>query len=556
MRSSRRPASRVTAGRPSNRLSPKAASPPSSPLASATASPGPNPATTPSRTDSAERGTGVSSRSARPTTMAAQAAPSAPSTQPRTAPTLGRSTVSTRTAPTARSSPSTTARTQVLSPAVLTRPSSPGNGRGQQPPPSEMPRVVSHGTGSTRFTYRPPVCTLEVQVRAGGLAAVADLGDLLPRGDHLPGGHEHLVDVPVQGDRAVAVLDGEGETEPTRRAGLEDDASFRRVDRGADRGGDVDTGVERAPADAVTGGDLATGRCDGPSLGGQHVAGGGRLLLRSPGGGRVGGALDREQVDLGLAKLRVESPLLGGDGVEGGLRGGQVLVGSRLGFRSGLRELVAIGDGGAGGLVGAGLLSLHLLELRQRLGPLLAEYLQGGGLLQDLGRAVGVEQERDVAEGVAATHVGLTTDRRDVGLRRVDGGLCPGELRRGGVGLRLGRRESGPRGEGRTAGGLGLEGHPLQRLLRLGDAGGDRLHLSDCRVMGGTRVRDRVRGCGVRGGRAEKDGGEDAGGEGGSPGALRRTAAPAGVRNDGGQYGVVQSRQGDASPVLRDRLPS
>src|SRR3954453_18598416 len=44
-------------------------------------------------------------------------------------------------------------------------------------------------------------------------------------------------------------------------------------------------------------------------------------------------------------------------------------------------------EGGAGGPVGGGLLSLHLLELRQRLGPLLAEYLQGGGLLQDLGRA-------------------------------------------------------------------------------------------------------------------------------------------------------------------------
>src|SRR5690242_12463890 len=67
----------------------------------------------------------------------------------------------------------------------------------------------------------------DVQVRPGGLAPVAGLGDHLPRGDALSHLHERPVDVAVDGDRAVAVLHPHPHAEAAGRAGADDGARHR-----------------------------------------------------------------------------------------------------------------------------------------------------------------------------------------------------------------------------------------------------------------------------------------------------------------------------------------
>lgn len=58
---------------------------------------------------------------------------------------------------------------------------------------------------------------LDVQMRAGRLPSIADLGDLLAGSHLLSRAHEVLVDVAVDGDRPVRVLDIDGQTEAVRR---------------------------------------------------------------------------------------------------------------------------------------------------------------------------------------------------------------------------------------------------------------------------------------------------------------------------------------------------
>src|SRR5205085_2564324 len=65
---------------------------------------------------------------------------------------------------------------------------------------------------------------LEVQVRAGGLALAAHLGDLVPGVDDVPGLDVVVLHVAVDLDVAVGVLDVAGVTEARRRTGPEDDA--------------------------------------------------------------------------------------------------------------------------------------------------------------------------------------------------------------------------------------------------------------------------------------------------------------------------------------------
>ena len=201
---------------------------------------------------------------------------------------------------------------------------------------------------------------------------------------------------------------------PLAGPACEHDAALGRVDRGADRGGDVDAGVQRAPAGAVAGGDPAAGRGDGAPGRGQRARG----LPRRPAGSPRRRPASRapwsvEQPDLGLAQLRVERGLLGGDGVEGALRGGQLGVGGGLGLarrRAASRSRSATAARAArSARASRASTSSSCLEL---LGALVAEDLEGGGLLQQLGGAVGVQQEGDVAEGVVAAHVGLAADGR------------------------------------------------------------------------------------------------------------------------------------------------
>src|SRR4051812_31170384 len=114
---------------------------------------------------------------------------------------------------------------------------------------------------------------LEVQVRAGRLALAADLGDLLPGGDDVAGGHVEVLHVAVDLDVAVGVLDVDGVAVTRCRAGPQDHTVGGRVDRGAERGGQVDAPVHGAPALAEAGGE--------PTVGGDHEVG---LAGRAGGG--------------------------------------------------------------------------------------------------------------------------------------------------------------------------------------------------------------------------------------------------------------------------------
>src|SRR4051794_68922 len=70
---------------------------------------------------------------------------------------------------------------------------------------------------------------LEVQVRAGGLTAHAQKGDLLPGLHVVPDADLDLLHVPVDGDVAVLVEDVDRLAESAGRACLQDDAVHCRV---------------------------------------------------------------------------------------------------------------------------------------------------------------------------------------------------------------------------------------------------------------------------------------------------------------------------------------
>src|SRR4051794_20120047 len=129
---------------------------------------------------------------------------------------------------------------------------------------------------------------LEVQVRAGGLAALTEQRDLLAGLHVVADLHEDLLHVAVDGDVAVLVEDVDGQAEAAGRAGLEHDAVHGRVFRGEHRGGKVDAPVHGPPAHAEAGGQagavdrqhgLGPGglACGGLGLGSGR-AGGGHLL--------------------------------------------------------------------------------------------------------------------------------------------------------------------------------------------------------------------------------------------------------------------------------------
>src|SRR5699024_9005657 len=119
---------------------------------------------------------------------------------------------------------------------------------------------------------------LEVQVRAGRLAAVAHRGDLLAGVDLLTLGDQGSVDVAVDRDRAVVVLDADPLTEPAGRAGVDHFTGCGRVDRRTEVVGNVDAEMT-ATTSTVRGRHCARSRPD-------HVARPGGLLCRC-GAGRT-----------------------------------------------------------------------------------------------------------------------------------------------------------------------------------------------------------------------------------------------------------------------------
>ena len=152
---------------------------------------------------------------------------------------------------------------------------------------------------------------LEMQVRAGGEAAVADVRDVLTRTHRLPGCHVAAVHVPVDRALAVGVAEHDPHPEPGRRPRLLDDAVGQGVDRRPDGVGDIDAVVRHAPARAEQRGqatdsgpdeglavdDVGLGRPVGQADRGRRC---GRELLAD-----VGGLGEAPDVDLGA---RVELP--------------------------------------------------------------------------------------------------------------------------------------------------------------------------------------------------------------------------------------------------------
>ena len=94
---------------------------------------------------------------------------------------------------------------------------------------------------------------LEVQVRPGRLALGADAGNQLSR-LHVGGGpDEQLIEAHVPVDRldAAGMLQDDPVAEALRRPPVEDVAFRRRVDRGAERCRQIDTGVGAASTRVV-----------------------------------------------------------------------------------------------------------------------------------------------------------------------------------------------------------------------------------------------------------------------------------------------------------------
>src|SRR5215203_476845 len=116
---------------------------------------------------------------------------------------------------------------------------------------------------------------LVVQVRPGRVALVADLGDLVARVHDLAGLDVVVAHVAVDVDVPVGVLDVHRVAEAGGAPGPEDHPVGRRVDRGAERGGQVEAVVHLAPAHAVAGGEAALRGEHG--LGRAGRAGGGEL---------------------------------------------------------------------------------------------------------------------------------------------------------------------------------------------------------------------------------------------------------------------------------------
>ena len=154
--------------------------------------------------------------------------------------------------------------------------------------------------------------TLDVEVRTGGLAAVADLGDHCARRHVLADLHQRPVDVAVDGDRAVGVLHPHPQAEAAGGAGADHRAGEGDVDRGADRGRDVQSLVERTPTAAEAGRDRSgedldaarSGRPGATERRGDDGGAGRRSGARGLGGGsllQLGGLDERRGVgDAGL----------------------------------------------------------------------------------------------------------------------------------------------------------------------------------------------------------------------------------------------------------------
>src|SRR5436305_1340278 len=129
---------------------------------------------------------------------------------------------------------------------------------------------------AARVAGRSAVAGLEVHVRAGGVAGLADVADQLALVDGLAVGRGEPAHVGVQRAHPAAVVDDDGVavaallTDEDHRAGL------RRPDGGADVVGDVDARVEPAPAHAVLGGDAAVRRPDAAAAAGAGVGAGRR----------------------------------------------------------------------------------------------------------------------------------------------------------------------------------------------------------------------------------------------------------------------------------------
>src|SRR3954447_20825469 len=95
---------------------------------------------------------------------------------------------------------------------------------------------------------------LEVQVRTGRLAALAEECDLLTGLHVVADLHEDLLHVAVDGDVAVLVKDVDGQAETAGRACLEHDAVHRGVLGREHRGGEVDAPVHGPPPHAEAAG--------------------------------------------------------------------------------------------------------------------------------------------------------------------------------------------------------------------------------------------------------------------------------------------------------------
>src|SRR6516165_6910690 len=101
-----------------------------------------------------------------------------------------------------------------------------------------------------------------MQVGPGGIAPVTHGGYLVTRHHPLADADQCGVDVAVERHRAVGVAQLDPHSVAGGRARVDDDAVGHRVDRGSDRIGEVDAGVQHTPAVTEVGGEYAFGRHD------------------------------------------------------------------------------------------------------------------------------------------------------------------------------------------------------------------------------------------------------------------------------------------------------
>ncbi|GHJ05907.1 hypothetical protein TPA0907_02740 [Micromonospora humidisoli] len=125
-------------------------------------------------------------------------------------------------------------------------PAGPVGGTAQQA--TSMPRARRNGAGSIWF-HICPWCTSKCRWRAGGVAGGALVADHLADADPVSDGDLHAALVGVVGQVAVAVVDEDRDAVAVADvAGLDDRAGGGGADRGAGRQGEVDAGVQGAPA--------------------------------------------------------------------------------------------------------------------------------------------------------------------------------------------------------------------------------------------------------------------------------------------------------------------